>query len=63
MKGLYTHPGFTDVTMYVHTSFYIKEKDSYSLKVQFFHKRGHSLCMPYRITLTKTKCKEFVLMY
>lgn len=57
----YDHPKFRDVIMTVYKRYYIKEKDMWSLKVQFFHKRhGWSLCDPYRIKVTNDKFKEFV---
>lgn len=57
--NVYDHHNFKDVLIRVHAKFYIPEKDMWSLKVQWFHKRGWSLCTPYRIKITNDKFKEF----
>jgi len=56
----YDHPGFRDVYMHVLRKFYIKEKDMWSLKIQWVHRRrGVYLSDPYRIKMTNQKWKEF----
>jgi len=54
-----THPEFIDVRMEVIKSFYIKEKDMWSLRVIWWNKRGWMLSSPCRIKIPNKKWKEF----
>jgi hypothetical protein len=57
---VYDHPECRTVYMVVLKSFYIKEKDAWSLKVQWIRRRdGGLLCQPYRLTLANQKFMEF----
>jgi len=61
MKNIiYSHPNFKDVVMVVNRIFYIPEKRSYSLKVQWLRRgnKGGWLATE-RLTLTRAKFKEF----
>ena len=56
------HPLMRDVALDILKRFYIKEKDMWSLKIQWVHARhGYILCQPYRIKITREKLQEFEL--
>jgi hypothetical protein len=57
-SGLYTHPAFLDVRMYVRKAFYIPEKDIWKLSVIWFHRRGYEIGND-KLVLTTSKLKEF----
>ena len=54
-----SHGKFRSVMMEIQRAFYIKERDMWSLRVQFYHKKGWTLCYPYRIKVTNSKYEEF----
>jgi hypothetical protein len=56
---MYTHPKFVDVKLEVIKSFFIPEKNQYSLKIRWWHRKGWPLSNPYRIRLDKSKWMEF----
>ena len=63
MHILYTHPGFRDVRMEVAKRFYIKEKNEWSLKIRWHHKKGGLLSGYYRIKISDKLWKEFKRVY
>ena len=63
----YRHPNNTTICMEVLKSFYIKEKDAYSMRIMWWKwspKRGvvYTLGIAERVKWSRDKCKEWELL-
>lgn len=62
---IYKHPACLDVGFFIRKKFYIKEKSSWSLRVEWVRcyrdGRVRSLNITQRLTLSRSKFAEFVI--